>query len=127
VIAREGAHAIWLEPDTRPDLDKVMSKLPLVLLCALLLLVGAASPASADVLKTGKIYQAVFSQDYRAIHSMDDDSKYYIRIVQVSSTNPNWVQIEFPADANPSYNSSLAGKRWLNLNYVIELKPQDDQ
>ncbi len=104
-----------------------MSKLPLVLLCALLLLVGAASPASADVLKTGKIYQAVFSQDYRAIHSMDDDSKYYIRIVQVSSTNPNWVQIEFPADANPSYNSSLAGKRWLNLNYVIELKPQDDQ
>jgi hypothetical protein len=48
--------------------------------------------------------------------------QYEIKIDAVSVKNPNWILIEYPQDSNASYTSSLAGKRWLNLNYVQELR-----
>ncbi len=52
---------------------------------------------------------------------MAPSSQYFIQIDAIDASNPNWVLIEFPQAANGSYNSSLAGKRWINLNYVTEL------
>ncbi len=99
-----------------------MSKLLMVALCAFLLTVGTAC-ADSDLLKTGSIYQAVFSADYRGAHQMDAGGQYFIKIIAMSKTDPNWVLVSFPEKANPSYSSSLAGQRWLNLNYVLELMP----
>ncbi len=99
-----------------------MSKLMMVALCAFLLTAGTAF-ADSDLLKTGGTYQAVFSADYRSVHNMDSNNQYFIKILAISKSDPNWVLISFPPNANPSYSSSLAGQRWLNLNYVIELMP----
>jgi hypothetical protein len=33
------------------------------------------------------------------------------------------VLIEFPREANRSHNSTISDQRWVNLNYVVLLKP----
>ena len=99
-----------------------MSKILLLSLCLFLATVGAGKCADTDVPQVGVTYNVLFAADYRGMHSMQDGDKYVIKIDAISKTNPNWVQIEFPADANSSYTSSLSGKRWINLTYVMELR-----
>lgn len=106
-----------------------MIKLSLVVVCALFLSIGtarcsdAASETSGHAIKVGTTYQVWFSPDYFALHtSMNTSNQYYIQIDGIDSQNPNWVLIEFPQAPNQSYSSSLAGKRWINLNYVMELQ-----
>ncbi len=100
-----------------------MPKLLLPLLCAFLFLAGNSRAAASDFLKVGGLYRAIFTSDYRDAHSFDSDSTYVIKIDAVNSTNPNWILAEYPASANSSYNSDLAGARWINLNAILELKP----
>lgn len=104
-------------------IQKVMSKISMMTLCAFLLTAGTVVRADSDILKTGNLYQAVFAADYRDVHSMDSDNQYVIKIDAISKANPNWILVEFPQPANQSFNSSFAGKRWINLNYVMELLP----
>ncbi len=104
-----------------------MSKLSLALLCAFLLSTGTvwcqSSGSSTHAIKVGSTYQVWFSPDYINTHSsMAAANQYFIQIDAIDATNPNWVLVEFPQAANESYTSSLAGKRWINLNYVTELK-----
>ena len=101
-----------------------MAKLSLAVLCALLLSVGTARCQSAThAIKVGSIYQVWFSPDYINTHSsMAAANQYFIQIDAIDSANSNWVLIEFPEAPNQSYSSSLAGKRWINLNYVTELR-----
>ena len=106
-----------------------MTKLSLAVVCALLLSIGTArcsdgAPESTThAIKTGVIYQVWFAPDYINAHaSMAISNQYFIQIDGIDATNPNWVLIEFPQAPNQSYNSSLAGKRWINLNYVLELR-----
>ncbi len=98
-----------------------MSKLLMVSLCAFLFTVRLAS-AEPDLPKTGYLYQVLFAQDYREVYNLDTENQYVIQIDAISKFNPNWVQVEFPQNANLSYSSKLAGKRWINLNYVMELR-----
>ena len=106
-----------------------MSKLPLAVVLALLLSVGTARSADAPAappahsIKTGVLYQIWFAPDYINAHSsMSVSNQYVIQIDAINPGNPNWVLIEFPQAANQSYTSSLAGTRWVNLSYVMELK-----
>jgi hypothetical protein len=104
-----------------------MSKLSLAVLCALVLSIGTAwgqsGGSSTHAIKVGNTYQAWFSPEYISSHSsMGVGNQYYIQIDAIDSANTNWVLVEFPPAPNQSYNSSLAGKRWINLNYVMELQ-----
>jgi len=100
-----------------------MPKILLAVLCAFVLSLGTARCADETFLKPDGLYQAWFSNDYRLTHtSFDPSAAYIIKIDKISPANPNWVLIEFPQQANQSYNSSLAGKRWINLNFISELK-----
>jgi len=104
-----------------------MSKSSLAIVLALLLFTGTAwcqsAGSSTHAIKAGSTYQVWFSPDYINTHSsMSAANQYFIQIDAIDSANPNWVLIEFPQTPNQSYTSSLAGKRWINLNYVTELK-----
>jgi len=103
-----------------------MSKLSLAVVLGLLLSFGTARCADAPpahAIKTGVLYQIWFAPDYINAHSsMSSSNQYIVQIDAISTTNPNWVLIEFPQAPNQSYTSSLAGTRWINLNYVMELK-----
>jgi hypothetical protein len=100
-----------------------MSKILLVTLCSLLLTVGTALCDDPSSIKTGVLYQVWFAPDYYQVHSsMSSGNQYVIQIDAVNPSNPNWVLIEFPQAANIAYSTTLAGKRWINLNYVVELR-----
>jgi len=74
-------------------------------------------------IKLGTVYQVWFSPDYINAHgSMSVSNQYYIKIDAIDPSYPNWVLIEFPEKPNQSYTTSLAGKRWINLNFVMELQ-----
>jgi hypothetical protein len=100
-----------------------MPKFLLVLLCAFALPLGTARCADETFLKPDGLYQVWFSDGYKNTHpSFDPAATYIVKIDKVNATNPNWVQIEFPQQANQSYTSSMAGKRWINLNFIVEFK-----
>jgi hypothetical protein len=99
-----------------------MSKLSLAVVCAFLLTLGSAQCADATFLNPASLYQLTFSPEYLSAHQMDPNAQYIVKIDAVNKANDNWVQIEFPQAANQSYTSSLAGKRWINLNYVMDFK-----
>ncbi len=104
-----------------------MSKTSLAILCTFLLSFGTAwcqsAGSSTHAIKTGSTYQVWFSPDYINAHaSMSSNNQYYIQIDAIDSANPNWVLVEFPQAPNQSYTSTLAGKRWINLNFVMELQ-----
>jgi hypothetical protein len=98
-----------------------MPKIAMLSLCAFLLTAGAAL-AAPGFPAVGAKYQVVFTTAYLDSHSMDSDIQYVLRVDAVSSDNPNWILIDFPPNANSSYNSNMGGKRWINLNFVIELQ-----
>ena len=90
--------------------------------CALL--AGNTYGQDADFLKPGSLYRVVFADGgWSATQNMNSASLYVIRVVAVSPSNPNWVLIEFPREANRSHNSNITDQRWINLNYVVLLKP----
>jgi hypothetical protein len=100
-----------------------MPKFLLVVLSAFALSLGTARCADETFLKPDALYQVWFSQGYRDTHtSFDPSATYIIKIDKVNAANPNWALIEFPQAANQSYTSSMAGKRWINLNFIVELK-----
>ncbi len=106
-----------------------MSKSSLALVLALLLSTGTAwcqnAPSSTPThaIKLGVVYQIWLAPDYINAHSsMSVSNQYFIQIDAIDPNYPNWVLIEFPQAPNQSYTSSLAGKRWINLNYVMELQ-----
>lgn len=99
-----------------------MSKISLAVVCAFLLSMGIAPCDDLTFLKPDGLYRIYFTHDYRDAHSMDPNAEYVVKIDAVNKVNPNWVLIEFPQAANQSYSSSLAGKRWINLNFVMELR-----
>lgn len=102
-----------------------MSKISILALCVFLLSSGISYSASSeanDLLKVGSLYQVTYSFDFRQTHQMDATSQYVIKIDAVSKQNSNWVLVEYPADSNASYTSNLAGKFWINLNYIQQLQ-----
>ena len=102
-----------------------MSKISILVLCVFLLSSGSSYSASADtndLLKVGSLYQVTYSYDFRQTHQMDSTTQYVIKIDAVSKQNSNWILVEYPANANASYSSSLAGKFWINLNYIQQLQ-----
>ncbi len=101
-----------------------MSKLFLVTFCALFITAGTAfcDDTTSPFVKPGNLYQVWFSQEFFNVHpSMSSNNQYVIKIDKINPANPNWVLVEYPQSANSSYNSSLAAKRWINLNYATEL------
>jgi hypothetical protein len=100
-----------------------MSKFLLAVLCAFALSLGTARCADETFLKPDALYQVWFADSYKNSHSsFDPAATYIIKIDKVNPVNPNWVLIEFPQQANQSYTSSMGGKRWINLNFIVELK-----
>src|ERR1700744_3540560 len=100
-----------------------MIKTSTLVFCAVLALLSLANArAAGDCPVVGGKYKVLFANQYRDFYSLDSDTAWIIKVDAISS-NSNWIQIEFPANANQEYNSSLAGKRWINLQYVIELVP----
>jgi hypothetical protein len=100
-----------------------MSKTWLAVVCAFLLSTGMANCADSTFPNPGDLYRAYFTTEFLNDHSMDPSGHYIVKIDAINKANPNWIQIEFPQAANQSYTSSLDGKRWINLNFVTELKP----
>ena len=101
-----------------------MAKTLMLVLLAWTLLTGNSWCQDTDFIKPGSLYRAVFADGgWSATQNMDSSSLYVIRVVAVSHTNPNWILIEFPRDANRSHNSTIRDQRWINLSYVILLKP----
>lgn len=99
-----------------------MPKIAILVLAFFLITAERSFCDEPTLLVPGKLYAAMFIQDYRNLHSMDQTAQYVIKIDAISTKNPNWVQVEFPPAANSSYTSALAGKRWVNLNYIMELQ-----
>jgi hypothetical protein len=116
--------SIWIENPGWIRLQPFMSKIPLALVFALLLSTGIARCADSAFLNPDKLYQVYFTQAYLSLHGLSSDptAQIIIKIDAVNKANPNWVLVEFPQAVNQSYTSSLAGKRWINLNYVLELR-----
>lgn len=101
-----------------------MAKTLLMALLAWALLTGNSYCQDAGFLKPGSLYRVVFADSsWSATQNMDSNSLYVIRVVAVNNSNPNWALIEFPREANRSHNSTISDRRWVNLNYVVLLKP----
>lgn len=101
-----------------------MTKTFTLLLCAVLVVLSLApARAAGDCPVVGAQYRVLFADQYRDFYSLDSDTAWIIKVDAISRTDSNWIQIEFPPNANQEYNSGLAGKRWVNLRYVMELVP----
>lgn len=103
-----------------------MSKTLLAVVVGLMLSTGTAKCVDGLLVNLDGLYQVWFSPDYMTAHNLTYPNSTYqfvIKIDAVNKVNPNWVLVEYPQAANQSFNSSMAGKRWLNLNYIVELRP----
>jgi len=103
-----------------------MSKISLAVVCALMVSMGSAKCADSTFLNPEALYRIWFAPEYMTVHNLDPNSdslnQYVVKVDEVNKQNPNWILIEFPQAPNQAYNSGMAGKRWINLNYVIEMR-----
>ena len=105
-------------------LETRMVKTLMLALLAWAFLTGNSWCQDTGFLKTGALYRAVFADGgWSATQNMNSSSLYVIKVVAISSSNPNWVLIEFPREANRSHNGNITDQRWINLNFVVLLKP----
>ncbi len=84
---------------------------------------GSAFAAAPDCPVVGAYYRVVFTEDYRAYYDLDTDNTYIIKVDAISRSHPDFILFEYPPNANQSYSSNLAGRRWVNLHYVMDLVP----
>jgi|HubBroStandDraft_1064217.scaffolds.fasta_scaffold110731_2 hypothetical protein len=101
-----------------------MNKILTLALSVLVLFTGRSYGQDQDFPQVGALYRAVFADKaWSATQYMDSSLLYVIKVDAVSRSNPNWVLIEFPREANRSHPSPMRDQRWINLNYVVLLKP----
>jgi len=100
-----------------------MNKILILALSVLVFFIGRSYGQDQDFPKVGALYRVVFAdKTWSATQYMDSTLLYVIRIEAISRTNPNWVLIEFPREANRSHPTQIRDLRWINLNYVALLK-----
>jgi hypothetical protein len=102
------------------------TKILILALSILVLFTGHSYCDNPDFPKVGSLYRVVFAENgWSSTQYMDSSLLWVIKVDAISRINPNWILIEFPHDANYNlaHNSQIWGQRWLNLNYVVLLKP----